>query len=96
MSRVATREDYWRQVIREQLGPLDVRREGGPGPDDELVVRELGAVRVVESRTGPGRARRTMAAARRLDLDRLQLFVEADGVALGSQAAAWRSWRRAI
>jgi AraC-like DNA-binding protein len=79
------REDYWRQVIREQLGPLEVRLDAGPGVQDELIVGELGAVNVAESRTGPGRARSARPAAGQLDRDALQLFVEVDGVALGEQ-----------
>jgi AraC-like DNA-binding protein len=82
---VAAREEYWRHVLSEQLGLREVRLQDGPGPQNELVVTELGAVRLIESGTGPGRARHTASHIAGVHGDLFQLLVEIDGVIVGRQ-----------
>ncbi len=81
----AGRQDYWRRVIDDNLVPMDVRFEGGPGARDEILTGTFGTVRVTESATGPGEARRTAKHIRRSDPDLYQLFVQVSGTGVGEQ-----------
>ena len=47
---VASRVDYWRHVVHETLGPLEVRMP--PAAGDQLRVADAGAVRVAELTAG--------------------------------------------
>jgi hypothetical protein len=46
------RAEYWRHVVGETVGPLDVRTPGGLDARDRLRAGEAGAVRVVELSIG--------------------------------------------
>ncbi len=91
---VAAREEYWQRVIRDHMCPMDVRLDHEPGTEDELVVGDLGPVRVAVASTGPGEARRCSRHVRRTDADGFQLFVQVRGRATGEQngrcAPTWR------
>lgn len=82
---VARRRDYWRHVIDDHLVPMDVRFEDGPDVRDEVRTGMFGTVRVSESATGPGEARRTAEHIRRCDPDLYQLFVQVSGTGVGEQ-----------
>jgi hypothetical protein len=59
----ATRDERWRHVLRETLGPLDPR-----GVPDQVLAADAGSVRVAEMRTSiPGGAEPTAQDARRSD-----------------------------
>jgi AraC-like DNA-binding protein len=78
---VASRVDYWRHVVHETLGPLEVRMP--PAAGDQLRVADAGAVRVAELTAGkPGGASRTARQVRRLDLEvcKVDLLVRGRGV----------------
>ena len=90
---VASRMEYWRQVVEELLGPLEVRTPpDGLDGRDRLLVGEAGAVRVAELTAGQaGGVSRTAAHVRRLDLDVCKLDVLAVLLALwGAQTIASR------
>jgi AraC-like DNA-binding protein len=80
-------EDYWDQVVHEQLGPMHIDRDAAPDVRNELVVGELGPIRVTAVSTGPGQARRTARHARRLGSSMFQLFVGVRGTAFGGHDA---------
>lgn len=82
---VASRQDYLRHVIDDHLVPMDVRFEDGPDGRDEIRTGTFGPVRVSESATGPGEARRTTKHIRRSDPDLYQLFVQVSGTGVGEQ-----------
>ena len=63
---VASRVDYWQDVVGEAVGPLDLRIRGGLDGRDRLVVEGLGPVRVGELSAGsPAEVRRTERHIRR-------------------------------
>jgi AraC-like DNA-binding protein len=75
----AVRADWWRQVVGDAIGPLEVR-PAGPDARDRLRVGDAGALRVAELSTGrPGGAERTRAHVRRSDLDVYKVDVLARG-----------------
>jgi AraC-like DNA-binding protein len=77
----ASRVEYWRHVVHETLGPLEVRMP--PAAGDQLRVGDAGAVRVAELTAGrPGGASRTARHVRRLDLEvcKVDLLVSGRGV----------------
>jgi AraC-like DNA-binding protein len=77
----ARRADYWRHVVTRQWGPVDYRTDDVPGVHDELVVGDLGAVRVAELGTGRGRVRRTRRhVAQVADPDWCLLVAQVSGV----------------
>jgi AraC-like DNA-binding protein len=82
---VATREDRWRQVIAESIVPMDVRLAEGPTAQDEILAGSLGAVEVIETRTGPGEAHRGPRHIRRSDPGQYQLFVQVRGGGVAMQ-----------
>lgn len=90
---VASRMDYWRQVVEELLGPLEVQAPpDGLDGRDRLLVGEAGAVRVADLAAGQaGGARRTAAHVRRLDLDvcKLDVLVRGHGVVVQDGREAW-------
>lgn len=74
------RADYWRHVIDRQWAPIDYRLDGPPGPDDALVVGELGAVRVADLSTRRGHVRRTERHVRQAaGPDRCMLIAQLHG-----------------
>lgn len=75
----AAREDYWRQVHHDQFGGLDVANDRRLGTADQLIVGELGPLRVAVLSSGPGCARRTPRQVQRVDPDRYLLIVQDDG-----------------
>lgn len=67
---VTSRVDYWRHVVDETLGPLDLRLPSGPDLRDELLIGDAGAVRVAQLSTPTaGGANRTPKHIRRSDLE---------------------------
>jgi hypothetical protein len=48
-----SRVDYWRHVVDETLGPLDLQLPSGPDLRDELLIGDAGAVRVAQLSTPP-------------------------------------------
>ncbi|MDR0342737.1 MAG: helix-turn-helix domain-containing protein [Nocardiopsaceae bacterium] len=51
---LASRVDYWREIISDVFLPLDLRGEAGPDSAAELRTAEIGPIRLSESVTGPG------------------------------------------
>jgi AraC-like DNA-binding protein len=90
---VASRMEYWRQVVEELLGPLEVRTPpDGLDGRDRLLVGEAGAVRVAELTAGQaGGVSRTAAHVRRLDLDvcKLDVLARGRGVVAQDGREAW-------
>jgi AraC-like DNA-binding protein len=79
----ASRMDYWHHVVGDMAAPLDLRIPEELGGRDQLLVGELGAVRVAELSTGkPGDARRTESTIRRRDpgLCKIDVLVEGAGM----------------
>jgi hypothetical protein len=66
----ATRGDFWQDAVASRITGMDLRLEEPPGHRDRIVVDDLGPVRVIESRSGPGEAWRTSRHARGSDADR--------------------------
>jgi hypothetical protein len=56
---LASRVDYWREIISNVFMPLDLRGEVGPKTPAELRTTEIGPIRFTESVTGPGSSFRT-------------------------------------
>ena len=81
----ATRFDYWRQVIGDQLAPMEIRLDDGPDARDEFRTGALGAIQVTESSTGPGEVCRTARHIGSEDPGLYQLFVPTAGTVLGEQ-----------
>jgi AraC-like DNA-binding protein len=81
----ATRMDFWRHVIDQALVPMDVRLHDGPDERDEIRVRDVGAVRVTETSTGPGEVVRTRKHIGRAEPELYQVFVLAQGGVVGEQ-----------
>jgi AraC-like DNA-binding protein len=88
----ASRVDYWRHVLDETLGPLEMAMP--PAPGDQLLIGDAGAVRVAELTAGrPGGASRGRQQIRRLDLEVCKVDVLARGrgaVAQGGREASLR------
>jgi AraC-like DNA-binding protein len=84
------RLDDWRQAVEDNLGPMDIVLDEGPDHRDEIASVDLGTVRVTESSSGPGEARRTARHVRRSDLGLLQLVVVVRGTSVGEQPG-WRT-----
>jgi AraC-like DNA-binding protein len=75
-----SRVDYWRHVVNEALGPLDLRLPSGPDLRDELLVGDAGAVRVAQLSTPTaGGASRTAKHIRQSDLELCTIDVLARG-----------------
>jgi AraC-like DNA-binding protein len=76
----AARPDYWRHVVDQTLGPLEVRMPPGRDLRDRLLVGDAGAVRVAQLTSGrPGGADRRPHHIRRLDRDVCKIDVLASG-----------------
>jgi AraC-like DNA-binding protein len=76
----ASRVDYWRHVVDEALGPLDLRLPSGPDLRDELLIGDAGAVRVAQLSTPTaGGASRTAKHIRQSDLELCTIDVLARG-----------------
>jgi AraC-like DNA-binding protein len=84
---VGVREDYWRHVIEEQLGPMELRPAAALGAATEFAVGDLGPLRVTRISTGPGEARRSARHVRRVGSSMFQLFVGLRGTAWGGHGA---------
>lgn len=61
---LASRVDYWREIISNVFMPLDLHGEVGPNTPAELRTSEIGPIRFTESVTGPGSSFRTGRAPR--------------------------------
>ena len=81
---VATRVDRWRSVVSDAVGPMDLRF-ASPDITDVLITQEIGAVRVTESSSGAGEARRTAQHIRRSGPPSYQLYLQVRGRAVGEQ-----------
>ncbi|MFG1702586.1 helix-turn-helix domain-containing protein [Nonomuraea sp. M3C6] len=84
---VVSRRDYWQQIMRDLLAPLELRMPKGGDFHSRAVAAEVGAAQVFELSTSSGEAVRTQRLIRRADprlckidvLVRGQLVVEQDG-----------------
>ena len=79
---LASRVDYWREIISNVFMPLDLRGEVGPKTPAELRTSEIGPIRFTESVTGPGssfRTGRTPRLIRSSDSDVCLVGVLVDG-----------------
>ena len=56
---LASRVDYWREIVSSVFMPLDLRGEIGPTTPAELRTTEIGPIRFTESVTSPGASFRT-------------------------------------
>lgn len=72
--------------MRQSVIPMDVRLDDGAGARDRVVARALGPIRLIESSTGPGRARRTRRQAAQSTSDLLGVFVHLRGRVRGEHA----------
>jgi AraC-like DNA-binding protein len=81
-----SRVDYWRHVVDEALGPLDLRLPSGPDLRDELLIGDAGAIRVAQLSTPTaGGASRTAKHIRQSDLELCTIDVLAWGRAVVAQ-----------
>lgn len=77
---LASRQDYWRHVLEQTLGPADLREDGDLDSGDRLHVGDAGAVRVVElSISSRQAAERGQIHIRGLDPDLYKVAVHARG-----------------
>jgi AraC-like DNA-binding protein len=75
-----SRVDYWRHVVDETLGPLDLQLSSGPDLRDELLIGDAGAVRVARLSTPTaGGANRRSKHIRRSDPELCTIDVLARG-----------------
>ncbi|MQA86577.1 MAG: helix-turn-helix domain-containing protein [Streptosporangiales bacterium] len=82
---VASRLDYWKNVVGETVVPLDFRVPGGPDFRSRLVTGDVGLVRVCEI-TGPAvRVARTTKLLRRSDPELCKIDVLVRGRAVVEQ-----------
>jgi AraC-like DNA-binding protein len=81
----AQRADSWRETVSTAFAGLDIELERAPDEHDQIVIGQAGPAQFIESRSGPGRARRTAAHIRSNDPDRYVLFVQAEGASVGEQ-----------
>jgi AraC-like DNA-binding protein len=90
---VGRRLERWREILSEQLIPMDVRLDGDPEVTDQLLVGHIGPLRVVDSTTGDGEVARTAKHIRRFDPGSYQVFLQLQGKAEGEQEgrSAWYS-----
>jgi AraC-like DNA-binding protein len=83
---VASRVEYWRDVVSRAVGPLELRVSGGHDFTDRLLVGEVGPVRVAElSMSQAGAAARTPAHVRQLDPELYKVDIQAGGRGLIEQ-----------
>ena len=78
-----SRRDYWVHVVGAALGPVQLQIEGAVDAGDELVVGEMGAVRVgALTAREPGGARRTARHVRQSDpqLCKVDILARGQGV----------------
>ncbi|MCO1660915.1 helix-turn-helix domain-containing protein [Pseudonocardia humida] len=80
---VDVREVRWRQVVLDNLGPYDIRRDGGLDVRDEILSLTVGGIRVSESSTGPGEARRTARHVVDSDPELVRMIVAVSGTVVG-------------
>lgn len=81
----ALRADRWRETVSSTFGGLEIALERDPDEHDQIVLGQAGPLQVIESRSGPGQARRSARHVRRHDPDRYLLFVLADGSTTAEQ-----------
>ena len=83
---VASRVEYWRDVVSNAFGPLELQVTGGHDFTDRLVVGELGPARVAHlSMSQAGAAARTPKHVREWDPDLYKIDVQAGGRGLIEQ-----------
>jgi AraC-like DNA-binding protein len=80
-----TRTAYWNEVVAANVVGMDLRFDEAPDERDQIMEGDIGPVHVVESRSGPGEARRTDRHIRRNDPQRYALFMQVDGSSLSEQ-----------
>lgn len=77
------RDEAWRSTISRTFGGLDVRLGDGRHDHDRLVTGELGPLRILESRTGPGSSVKRRPEG---DDERFALYLQAQGETVAEQA----------
>jgi AraC-like DNA-binding protein len=82
---VATRAEYWRHVLDEAAGPMEVHFDAGADFQSRIVTGDVGAARVPELTDGPGEAYRTRRHIRRSTPDLYQVFTQVRGRTVGEQ-----------
>ena len=80
---LAERTERWRDTLDTAFAGLDVRMDRVPDERDQLAVGEVGALRVIDSLSGPGQVARSARHVRREDPERYVLFVQATGSDFG-------------
>jgi AraC-like DNA-binding protein len=81
----SARRDYWRHVLGEQLVPMEIRTDDESRLGDQLLVGEVGPLRVVDATNGAGEVVRTERQIRRFDPGLYQMFLQLEGTADGEQ-----------
>ena len=81
----ALRADRWRETVSSTFAGLEIELERPPDERDQIMVGQAGPLQVIESRSGPGQARRSARHIRRHDPGRYLLFVLADGSTTAEQ-----------
>ena len=78
------REDRWRDLVSTTFSGMDLQFVTTPGERERMILGDLGPLQVIETRSGPGQARRT--ERHRLDqADRWFLFVQGEGDTVSGQ-----------
>lgn len=90
----AQREESWRETVSTAFSGLEIDLDHAPDERDQIVIGQVGPAQFIESRSGPGRARRTAHHIRCHDPDRYVLFVQADGSSVGEQFDRRTQYRR--
>lgn len=81
----SARRDYWRRVLGAQLVPMEIRTDDESPIGDQLLVGEIGPLRVVDATKGAGEVVRTERQIRRFDPGLYQMFLQLEGTADGEQ-----------
>jgi len=79
------REDRWRHLVSTTFTGMDLKFTTAPGERERMILGDLGPLQVIETRSGPGQARRTERHVRDQDPDRWFVFVQGEGGTVTSQ-----------
>ena len=90
----AQRAESWRETVSTAFAGLEIDLDRAPDEHDQIVIGQAGPAQFIESRSGPGRARRTAAHIGSADPDRYVLFVQAEGSSVGEQLDRRTEYRR--
>lgn len=90
----AQRADSWRETVSTAFAGLEIDLDRAPDEHDQIVIGQAGPAQFIESRSGPGRARRTSAHIRSNNPDRYVLFAQAEGSSVGEQLGRRTRYRR--